>query len=110
MLITSNGQRHWQNYFRRDLVVTLDGVVQQDVLEADDEAGFVVRYQRDESGRFVRDADGTRLVTERIEGTVVFAGTRMPDAKAAAADKRARRKARNCRIQNRADVRTGGVA
>jgi hypothetical protein len=54
MLITSSGQRHWQNYFRRDLVVTLDGVVQQDVLEADDEAGYVVRIQKDDSGRIKR--------------------------------------------------------
>jgi hypothetical protein len=108
MLITSSGQRHWQNYFRRDLVVTLDGAVQQEVLEADDEVGYVLRIQKDDSGRIKHEAG--RLLTERVEGSVVFTGTRVPDAKAAAADKRARRKARNCRIQNRADVRAGGVA
>jgi hypothetical protein len=108
MLITSSGQRHWQNYFRRDLVVTLDGVVQQNVLEADDVAGYVVRFKKDDGGRI--QSDGMRPLNERVEGAVIFTGTRMPDAKAAAADKRARRKARNCRIQNRADVRAGGVA
>ncbi len=113
MLITATGPRNWRSFFWPPLAITLDGDVQQHVVEADDEAGYVVRHCVDADGKFVRDGLKLwRLKTERVEGRVEFSGTRRyspDDAKAKAAAKRARRAARNRSIQNRAVVRQIGT-
>jgi hypothetical protein len=111
MLITSSGERNWRLFFLNDLVVTLDGEVQKHVVEADDEAGYVIRQCLDANGKVIRDGlKFWRAKTERVEGQVKLIGTRRyspDDAKAAALAKCARRAARNLRIKNRADVRRG---
>lgn len=111
MLITTGGERDWRKFFAPGFQVTLDGVIQTRVIRADDEEGFVVRYQTDAQGNMQHN--GVAYLTERVTGEVVFSGARRfspDDAIAAAQGKRARRRARNCRIVNRADVRAGGVA
>lgn len=99
MLIRSSGNRDWRLFFFSDHKILLNGDPVMDVIEADDIAGYVIRYCRDESGRLI--ADRGRYKTDRVEGTVVFTGTRRfnpDDAKAAAQAKRDRRAARNLRI------------
>lgn len=111
MLITSSGPRDWRKFFAPNFVVTLNGEVQKHAVEADDEAGYVIRYCVDADGKPI--ADGWRAKTERLEGAVVFTGTRRyspDDIKAAAQAKRDRRAARNRTILNRAEVRSGGAA
>lgn len=106
MLITVGGPRDYRNFFF-NLDVLLDGVKMERVAEADDEAGYILRYARDENGKSIITEAG-RFKLERLEGHVVFAGTRRfspDDAKAAAESKRERRRARNLRQANRAEVR-----
>ena len=55
-----------------DCVVFLDGVAVFDVIEGDDEVGYVQRYCRDYRGNLVIDYDNGRLVTEILYGDVVF--------------------------------------
>jgi hypothetical protein len=111
MLITTGGERDWRKFFAPGFHVTLDGVIQTRVIRADDEEGFVVRYRTDAHGNMLNN--GVTSLTERVSGEVVFTGTRLfstDHAISAAQDKRARRRARNCRVVNRADVRAGGVS
>jgi len=98
MLIQSAGARDWRKYFFDDLRVSLNGETVEDVVEADDEAGYIVRYCRDTTGKLVVDRD--RYKTERVEGKVEFVGAKRfspDDARAAAQAKRERRAARNLR-------------
>ncbi len=111
MLIRPTGPRNWRLFFQSDLVVTVDGVVAKDIIEADDEAGYVVRYQRDDRGQMIVDLG--RYKSERVEGAVVFTGTKKfspDDAKATAMSKRDRRALRNLRIQGRAERAKAGAA
>lgn len=115
MLITATGPRDWRKFFFAPLAVSLNGEVMKDVAEADDDAGYLIRYVRNPDGKIAIEGTGRsqRAVTERLVGVVVFTGTKRfspDDAKAAAVAKRARRQARNFTIQNRANVRAGGVA
>ncbi len=113
MLIRSSGPRAWPLFFQNDLVVRLNGETIKNVVEADDEAGYVVRYALDSAGKMIREGLLSRLKTERVDGTVVFTGTRRfspDDAKTAAQAKRDRRAARNLRNANRAEVRQAGDA
>jgi hypothetical protein len=112
MLITATGPRDWRKFFYQDLVVTLNGEIMKDVGEADDETGYVVRYVRGADGKVATEPVGrfNRSLTERLEGTVVFTGTKRyspGDAKTASQAKRARRQSRNLTIQNRTEVRAG---
>ena len=53
--------------------VWLDDVIQKDVIVADDEAGFVVRYCRDQFGGVYADPRRKeRLARERVDGAVSF--------------------------------------
>jgi hypothetical protein len=113
MLIRSAGPRDWRKHFFPDLAILLDGVEVKDVIEADDEAGYLIRYCKDQDGKPVVAANGLQYETERLEGAVEFTGTRRfspEDAKTAAQAKRDRRAARNLRNTNRAEVRAGGVS
>lgn len=74
MLITARGKFCWREYFVTPPTVTLDGVEQRDCLEADDEAGYVIRYKRGEDGR--PQALHDRYRTERVRGVVVITGQR----------------------------------
>ncbi|MCW2195101.1 hypothetical protein AB7M45_007872 [Bradyrhizobium elkanii] len=103
MLIRASGNSHWRKFFFAAPAITIDGRTVLDVIEADDEAGYVVRYMRDEAGQLIED--GYRYATIREEGVVVFTGQRRwspDDAKAAAQTKRDRRAIRNLDIQRRA--------
>lgn len=65
---------YWGLVFRAPLAILLDGVEVQDVVEADDDEGFVVRHKRNKDGSLaVRKGE---FVTERIEGAVAFKGVR----------------------------------
>lgn len=111
MKITVGGDRDWRKFFTGKLSIVFNGVEVHNCTEADDEAGYIVRFRLDERGRMI--ADGFRAATERLEGSVVFIGDRRfspDDAAAAAVAKRARRAARNCRIQNRAEISAGGLS
>lgn len=107
MMITANGRaRDWRRFFFDNLVITLNGEAIRDIVEADDEAGYVIILVRDEAGKMiVAPSNRGTYLTERIEGTVVFHGTRRfspEDAKAAAATKRDRRRLRNMAVVRRA--------
>lgn len=56
-----NGQR---------IVVTLDGKEVEDVIEADDVAGYVVTYCRNAFGALILTAKGAALTTDRRTGKV----------------------------------------
>lgn len=110
MLIRSTGPRDWRLFFADDLKIFHDGAEIKSFIEADDEAGYLVRYKLDDRGRPVVDRD--RFVAERLEGTVVFTGTRRfspDDAKAAAQAKRDRRQIRNIAVEYRRPAQ-GGAA
>lgn len=101
MLIRVSGPRDWRKFFVT-LDVTVDGHIMHDCIEADDEAGYVVRYLRGADGNLI--AVGSRYQTARQEGVVVFHGQRRfspDDAKARAQDKRDRRQIRNIAAANR---------
>ncbi|MGR4927342.1 hypothetical protein ACIPUD_11100 [Bradyrhizobium sp. CAR08] len=101
MLIRASGDRLWMKFFMT-LDVTVDGRSMRDVIEADDEAGYVVRYVRDADGELV--ALKNRYQTVREEGVVVFQGQKRfspDDAKAAAQAKRDRRQIRNIAVSRR---------
>ncbi|MGY4224406.1 hypothetical protein ACVMIH_001767 [Bradyrhizobium sp. USDA 4503] len=103
MLIRVSGKSDWRKFFFVCPEITVDGQAVRDVIEADDEAGYIIRYRRDEAGTLVVDAD--RYVTERVDGKVLFVGQRRwspDDARAAAQTKRDRRAIRNLDIQRRA--------
>jgi hypothetical protein len=111
MLIRSHGDRAFHKFYGPDLVISLNGEPVEHVIEADDEAGYLIRYVRGGDGKLVED--GPRYRTERAEGTVVFSGSKRyspDDAKRDAAAKRARRQARNLTIANRDEVRKAGEA
>ncbi len=110
MLITVRGPRAFKLFFLNPPKILLDGAEIRHIVEADDEAGYIIRLCTDEASDFVVEGPKyrERVKTERLEGVVSFIGTRRyspDDAKAAAASKRDRRAARNLRIQNRAEVR-----
>ncbi len=108
MLITAAaGPQNVRHFFVGGMVVTLDGREITDVAEADDEAGFVVRYLRDGRGNPIRGRQDGMLVTERLTGVVAFVGQRRTadDPVSLALAKRARRAARNRTIANRAEIR-----
>lgn len=48
--------------------VLLDGVEMRECIEADTDAGYIIRARRDEAGLLV--LDGEELATERLEGVV----------------------------------------
>lgn len=50
--------------------VWLDGDPVQDVIEADTDDGYILRYQRNEAGRFSISPDGESIETERLSGRV----------------------------------------
>lgn len=53
--------------------VWLDDVIQKDVIVADDEAGFIVRFCRNAHGSVYEDSRRRgRLARERVEGEVSF--------------------------------------
>jgi len=52
--------------------VFLDGVERTHVLEADEEARFIVRHRTDASGRAVLNAAGDGYERERLDGCVVI--------------------------------------
>jgi hypothetical protein len=98
MLIAARGPRDWRKFFFQDLRVLVNGVESKGVLEADDEAGYAIRYRLDENGKPLND--GKNYLVERVEGRIEFVGTRRfspDDAKAAAETKRAKRRERNLR-------------
>ena len=45
------------NCIGRNVAVYLDGVRQEDVLEADDDLGFVIKLARDEAGNIIAEGD-----------------------------------------------------
>lgn len=107
MLIRSQGARAANLFFIGTVTIMLDGVEVFNVIEADDEAGYIIRVSVDEAGAPIIDY-GRSARTERLEGTVVISGQRRfspDDAKAAAAAKRARRHVRNLEVASRAVVR-----
>ena len=65
---------HWALHYRKGQRVLLDGVEQRYVIEADDEAGFIVRLKQGSDGRFVHDGDTVQH--ERLEGRVTIEGAR----------------------------------
>lgn len=98
MLIRASGALDWRKFFRDGLRVLVDGTEVRDIVEADDEAGFVVHYCRDAAGELIADQDRYRV--ERLEGTVVFSGTRREsdtDRLAKAQTRRDLRQLRNVR-------------
>lgn len=106
MLIRASGHRDWRYFFQPDLKILLNGEevthTSTVVVEADNEAGYLIRYCLDDAGRLIED--GNRYKTERVEGIVVFTGTRKlspDDAKAAAQAKRDRRQIRNIAVVRR---------
>ena len=58
-----------------NVIIMLDGAVIQDVVTADDEAGFVEFYPRNEAGEFYPDASGEAITRERKSGAVTFVFT-----------------------------------
>lgn len=54
--------------FNLEAKVLLDGVEQKLVVVADEEQGFIVRYKRDEKGKFIFDQH--EVMTEVLQGTV----------------------------------------
>jgi hypothetical protein len=85
MLIRATGEHAWTKKFH-SLKVTVDGTPVRDVLEADDEAGYVIHYRRGADGKLVANQD--RYETDRREGKVEFIGERLP----AGPERRARAK------------------
>jgi len=73
MKITSAAGEHcWRNFYLVSPEIWCDGIQLHSVLEADDQAGYVVQPKFDEHGLFVH-VDG-ELVTQRRTGTVRFVG------------------------------------
>ncbi|MGY3482302.1 hypothetical protein ACVW1C_000185 [Bradyrhizobium sp. USDA 4011] len=102
MLIRVSGKSDWRKFFFEAPAITVDGRTVIDVIEADDEAGYVIRYMRDEAGRLIED--GYRYKTIREDGAVQIVGSRRwspDDARAAAQTKRDRRAIRNIALQHR---------
>ncbi|WP_027517826.1 hypothetical protein [Bradyrhizobium sp. WSM1417] len=71
MKITAeDGEHCWRRVFLVSPEIWIDGVQLHSVIEADDEAGYVVQPQFDEEGRFVV-VDG-EIKTLRRNGKVSF--------------------------------------
>ncbi|WP_050400436.1 hypothetical protein [Bradyrhizobium embrapense] len=103
MLIRVSGKSDWRKFFFDAPAITVDGRTVIDVIEADDEAGYVIRYMRGEDGQLIED--GYRYATIREDGVVTITGRRRwspDDARAAAQTKRDRRAVRNLDVQRRA--------
>lgn len=64
----------WRRTYRTCPSITLDGELLDDVVEADDAAGYVVVYQRGPDGRLAEAPDGSGVATERREGKVEITG------------------------------------
>jgi hypothetical protein len=68
----------------RDKVeVILNGQHCSDVIECDDELGFVIRYKRTEAGRLVLNAARDTIIREVVLGRVIVAQTIRPTLKQA---------------------------
>ena len=63
---------------RDNAEVFLDGEPCRDVVECDDELGFVIRYKRTEAGRLVLNAARDTIQREVLLGQVVVARTVTP--------------------------------
>lgn len=50
--------------------VYLDGVAQTDVITADEDRGYIVRFSRGEDGRLRLDDERTGILTEQLSGAV----------------------------------------
>jgi len=107
MLIRASGERDWRRYWT-ELAIVLNGVPQTEVLEADDEAGYIIRYRTGDDGKLI--VDGDRYLVERVDGNVMFVGRRRPDFAivARAQEKRDLRRGRN--LDNARRAAEGGAA
>ncbi len=76
MLIRSSGDYHWRNYFLTSPTITLNGIEQRDCIEANDVAGYIIRYRRGTNGERLSTHD--HYLTERIRGTVIISGQSKP--------------------------------
>lgn len=69
-LTADKGEHHWRKLFLVSPEIWIDGVQLHSVLEADDEAGYVIQPQFDKDGHFIH-IDGV-IQTQRREGLVSF--------------------------------------
>ena len=60
------------NCMGRNVKVYLDGVLQSDVFEADDDLGFIIRAERDENGKVVIEGDDLKREIKLGAVRVVF--------------------------------------
>lgn len=68
---------YYQHVFAsRRIIITLDGREMRDVVEADDELGYVILFDRDSDDRL--QLDGGCVRTKRLEGVVEIIGRRWP--------------------------------
>jgi hypothetical protein len=69
-LTAESGEHNWRKIFLVCPEIWIDGVQLHSVIEADDEAGYVIQPQFDERGHFVH-INGV-IQTQRREGKVTF--------------------------------------
>lgn len=67
---------NWQVLFKGRPTVRMNGGELRGVVEADDEAGYVIVYERDAAGKYKIADDGKSAVETRLEGRVEIIGER----------------------------------